>query len=87
MTRTNVVRKQRREAIALARDAGFTYITGFWLNTPLWLCLQRNEHRDRQVPVSVILDMHRSLMGAPPALQEGLDKLLEIKMNEGTSTK
>ncbi len=76
---TNVVRKQRRDAIALARENGFTYITGLWLNTPLWICLERNEQRDRQVEPPVILNMHRSLIGAPPTLQEGLDKLIEVR--------
>ena len=76
---TNVVRKIRREAIALARDCGFTYFTGLWLNPPLSLCLERNQHRDRQVPVNIILDMHRALLGAPPSLAEGIDRLIEIK--------
>ncbi|WP_421656916.1 AAA family ATPase [Leptothermofonsia sp. ETS-13] len=75
---TNVVRKQRRDAIALARISGFTCITGLWLNPPLWVCLERNEKRDRQVPVSVILDMHRSLISAPPTLEEGIDRLIEV---------
>jgi len=76
---TNVVRKQRREAIALARESGFTYITGLWLNTPLWVCLERNEKRDRKVEPPVILNMYRSLISAPPSLQEGLDKLIEVR--------
>jgi predicted kinase len=76
---TNVVRKQRREAIALARQCGFTYITALWLNTPLTTCLERNQNRDRRVPVSVILDMYRCLVGAPPALEEGVDRLIEVR--------
>jgi predicted kinase len=76
---TNVARKQRREAIALARSSGFTYITGLWLNTPFWICLERNQQRDRHVSEPVVLDMYRSLMGAPPSLEEGLDKLIEVK--------
>ncbi|MGA7937351.1 MAG: AAA family ATPase, partial [Kovacikia sp.] len=76
---TNGVRKQRREAIALARSSGFTYLTGLWLNPPLGICLERNQQRDRQVPLSVILNMHRSLRETPPKLQEGLDKLIEIR--------
>jgi predicted kinase len=75
---TNVVRKQRREAIALAHSSGFNYITGLWLNPPLWVCLERNEKRDRQVPPPIILDMHRSLIGAPPALEEGMDRLIVV---------
>jgi predicted kinase len=75
---TNAVRKQRRQTIALARESGFTHITGLWLNVPLWLCLQRNQQRDRQVPEEVILHMSRSLCDAPPSEAEDFDRLLEI---------
>ena len=75
---TNVVRKQRREAIALAREAGFTDITGIWLNVPLGLCLQRNQQRDRQVPDDIIHRMSCCLHNAPPSEQEGFDRLIEI---------
>lgn len=75
---TNAVRKQRRAAIALARKTGFTHITGIWLNVPLALCLERNQQRSRVVPEAVILRMHRRLLGAPPALEEGLDRLIEL---------
>lgn len=73
---TNVVRKQRRQAIALSRACGFTHITGIWLNTPLKVCLHRNQARDRQVPPAVIERMYRRLWGAPPATSEGLDELI-----------
>ncbi|MDX2230405.1 MAG: AAA family ATPase [Leptolyngbyaceae cyanobacterium bins.349] len=76
---TNVVRKQRRQAIALARHCGFTHITGIWLHTPVWLCVQRNQQRDRQVPKDIIYRMNRRLCGAPPSLQEDLDELIELK--------
>lgn len=75
---TNAVRRDRRRVIALARTCGFTTIIGVWLNTPLADCLQRNQQRDRQVPEAIILQMHRRLMGAPPALEDGCDRLLEI---------
>lgn len=76
---TNVVRKQRRQAIALARDCGFTQITGIWVNTPIWLCVSRNRQRDRQVPKDVIYRMNRRLQGAPPALADGCDRLFDLK--------
>lgn len=76
---TNVVRRQRRQALALARDCGFTQIIGLWCNLPLEVCWERNQHRDRQVPEAVLLRMHRRLQGAPPDLQEGFDQLLTIK--------
>lgn len=75
---TNAVRRQRRHAIALARHSGFTHLTVVWLDTPLDLCLARNRQRDRQVPESVILQMHRCLVGAPPTLNEGCDRLIRI---------
>jgi predicted kinase len=73
---TNVVRKQRRQAIAHARGCGFTHIWGVWLNPPLECCLARNQQRDRRVPEPVILRMQRRLVAAPPNLTEGLDALL-----------
>ena len=83
---TNVVRKQRRQAIDLARKTGFSHITGLWVNTPLSVCLTRNWNRDRKVPEEVILRMNRRLTGAPPSTEEGLDHLIEFTTDRGTST-
>lgn len=76
---TNVVRKSRRDAIALARASGFTHLTGIWLNQPLAVCLQRNQQRDRQVPDLIIERMNRRLWGAPPTIEEGFDCLIELR--------
>ncbi|MBW4676831.1 MAG: AAA family ATPase [Desmonostoc geniculatum HA4340-LM1] len=73
---TNAQRRHRREAISLARDFGFSHITGIWVNMPVWLCLARNKRRSRQVPEEIILRMHRQLRDAPPSLEEGLDSLI-----------
>lgn len=73
---TNAVCQQRRDAIALARETGFTYITGMWLNTPIWLCLAQNQRRQRRVPDQVILRMYGQLRDAPPTLSDGLDRLI-----------
>ncbi|MBO1350917.1 MAG: AAA family ATPase [Hormoscilla sp. GUM202] len=70
---TNAQRCQRRWAIALARETGFTHITGIWLRAPLLACLERNRNRPRQVPEEVVFRMHRQLSGAPPAVNEGMD--------------
>jgi predicted kinase len=74
---TNAVRKQRRQAIALARKIGFTHITGVWVDVPIEICLERNQQRLRRVPEEVILRMARRLYGAPPSLEEGLDRLIQ----------
>lgn len=73
---TNAQRKNRRELIELARDLGFMQITAIWVKTPVWMCLVRNQKRDRQVPEEIILRMHRQLRDAPPSLEEGLDRLI-----------
>lgn len=75
---TNVVRKQRRQAIALAQESGFTHITGLWLDVPLSVCLQRNAERDRQVPEPILYQMHRRLIGAPPNIADGFHCLVTL---------
>ncbi|MEA5580619.1 AAA family ATPase [Nodularia harveyana UHCC-0300] len=73
---TNAQRRKRREIIALAREVGFTKIIGLWVRTPVWLCLARNQQRQRQVPQEIIWRMYRQLRDAPPTLEEGIDKLI-----------
>jgi predicted kinase len=75
---TNAQRRHRREIIALARDLGFTEIIGLWVDTPVWLCLARNQKRSRQVPEEIILKMHHQLRDAPPNLEEGLNCLIRV---------
>ncbi|MBD1806725.1 AAA family ATPase [Microcoleus sp. FACHB-SPT15] len=73
---TNAAQCHRVEAIALARSTGFTKITGIWLDTPVLMCLERNQKRSRIVPNEVIWQMHSSLLDAPPSLKDGLDRLI-----------
>ncbi|BAZ24698.1 hypothetical protein NIES4073_55950 [Kalymmatonema gypsitolerans NIES-4073] len=73
---TNAQRRHRREVIAIAREIGFTHITGVWVRTPVWLCLARNKKRERKVPEDVILRMYRQLRDAPPTLEEGFDHFI-----------
>ncbi|PIG92291.1 AAA family ATPase [Gloeocapsopsis sp. IPPAS B-1203] len=81
---TNAQRRQRREVIALARAIGFNYITGVWVDTPIWLCLARNKRRKRTVPEEVVLRMHRQLRDAPPTLTEDLDCLIHYSRDQGS---
>jgi predicted kinase len=73
---TNVVRRQRRQVLATARSLGFEQFIALWVDTDLSLCLHRNQARDRQVPMDIILKMQRHLVGAPPSLAEGFDTLI-----------
>ncbi|MDX2098649.1 MAG: AAA family ATPase [Leptolyngbyaceae cyanobacterium bins.59] len=82
---TNAACKQRREVLTIAREAGFTYITGIWLHTPLEICLERNRSRSRQVPKEVILHMHRQLTDVPPSITEDLDEIRILQSPERNS--
>ncbi|ELS34002.1 MULTISPECIES: AAA family ATPase [Pseudanabaena] len=73
---TNYKREYRKNIIYLAKENGFKPITGIWLNVPLWICLSRNETRDRVVPDDIVVDMYRTLSYTPPTLSEGFDRIL-----------
>ena len=79
---TNCDPRHRGEMIKLAKNLGFTPVSGIWLNVPLWVCLERNELRANPVPEAVIMNMYKTLMGRSPNLREGFDYLM-IK-EEGT---
>jgi predicted kinase len=78
---TNTRRRSRRAVIALARSISFTHITGLWVDTPLFLCLERNRQRDRQVPEEVIQRMHCQLHGGSPGLEEGMSCLIRYSLS------
>lgn len=78
---TNTRRRNRRGAIAAARDLGFTSITLVWFDLPLSLALERNRGRSQPVPADVIAAMHRQLQGAPPSTREGGDDLLILEQS------
>jgi predicted kinase len=82
---TNAQRRQRKDAIALAREIGFNQIIGIWVNTPLSVCLERNQKRDRQVREEIIMGMYQQLTDAPPSKADGLDRviILRSKKEEG----
>ncbi|MBD2109587.1 AAA family ATPase [Nodosilinea sp. FACHB-13] len=76
---TNARRRHRREAIATARQIGFTSIALVWFDLPLSLAIEQNRGRSRQVPADIIATMHRQLQGAPPSLQEGVNRVLVLR--------
>ncbi|AFY73303.1 putative kinase [Synechococcus sp. PCC 7502] len=73
---TNYRSHYRQEIITLSKNIGFTSITGIWLNVPLWICLERNEHRTNPVPENIIMEMYKTLMHRSPSLREGFDYLM-----------
>lgn len=83
---TNTRRRGRRDVINTVRDAGFSKILAVWFDTPIALCLQRNQQRSRQVPPDVIHTMARQLAGAPPHVDEGFEALYRICPSVKAST-
>lgn len=80
---TNTRRRHRREFIQAAKGCGYSPIHALWLDTPLTVCLARNQARARQVPPEVIEKMHRQLTAAPPSEAEGLASIKKIGINIG----
>jgi predicted kinase len=75
---TNAHPIHRTQAIALARDCGFTTVIGLWFDVPIALCLTRNQGRSRQVPAAVIERMDAMLRSHPPQLADGFDQVMRI---------
>ena len=69
---TNINGKHREPIIERARKFGYTDIQIWVVDTPLEVCLARNQERDRNVPDDVVENMYRSLHGAgKPQKHEG----------------
>lgn len=75
---TNARRRHRREFLEAAQSHGYDPIHALWLDTPLAVCLARNQSRARTVPPEVIEKMHRQLSDAPPGEAEGFASIKRI---------
>lgn len=75
---TNIRRRYRRQVLRQAQAMGFSRCLGLWFDTPLAVCLGRNQQRSRQVPPDIIHRMTRQLQGGPPDCKEGFAALIRI---------
>lgn len=57
-------------------------IIGWYLQTPLEVCYQRNKNRLRQVPEDVIETYAIALEQSPPSKDEGFTELHRIPYNQ-----
>ena len=78
---TNAYPPWRMELVKKLKQRGATQITASYLDTPLAVCLQRNCHRQRQVPETIIQDFHQALVQCPPTLAEGFTAVYPIPWN------
>lgn len=79
---TNPTVEDRAAIIALARAHGACVI-GFYFDSPLADCLERNSRRagKERVPDSALFITQRRLR--PPALDEGFDRLEQVSLSPG----
>lgn len=78
---TNARQAHRLDWLALVAPLQQQWIA-WQLDTPLELCLERNQQRDRIVPPAIIEAMAIALITHPPTLTEGWHSLILIKPNE-----
>lgn len=74
---TNLTVKKRAEI--LKRIPGNYIKVAVFNNTPLDICIERNNKRDRSIPENVIVNMSKSLQ--PPTIEEGFDHIIEIDVD------
>lgn len=78
---TNAKQAHRLDWLALVAPLQQQWIA-WQLDTPLVLCLERNQGRDRLVLPAVIEAMANTLATHPPTVAEGWHTLIPIKPNE-----
>ena len=71
-------KRDRRELIERSREAGAAEVIGYWFDTPLATCVERNQGRSRIVPEAVLAAMYRRLQLNPPTTEEGFDRIVKI---------
>lgn len=76
---THSKRSDRVRMTTFCRQHGAKHIAGYWFDTPLAVCRQRNRQRDRIVPDAVLTKMHRQLADTPPSNDEGFDEIIQVK--------
>ena len=80
---TNIERKWRKPWIKIAKQKG-AQVEAVFFDTPVELCKQRNQRRDRVVPNEAIDEMAAKLK--PPSKDEGFDQIRTIPASANTKT-
>ncbi len=69
----------REEFVQLAREGGALHIIGAYADIPLALAHERNQSRERIVPMHIIEIKHSALTENPPTLSEGFDAIVPLE--------
>jgi len=80
---TNAKRSWRMDLLQKLQQYENVQWIGLHLKTPLEVCKQWNQQRQRQVPEDVIENMYNSLKDFPPINAEGFSAVYSIPYNQG----
>lgn len=76
---TNVKRVWRQDVIKTRPNLDWI---AWQMLTPLKVCLERNQTRDRQVPMDVVIDYAQILHQEPPNTSEGFRSVHDVPMTD-----
>lgn len=82
---TATIRRWRASDIAAGKPYA-TRVVCIWMDTPLDVCLFRNDERIQRdgfvnIPASEVERMARQLTANPPDLSEGFDEIIRVELN------
>ena len=80
---TNLSPKERRHWFRLAREFGYE-VHAVYFDVPLETCVERNQKRQRVVPVEVMQRMSAKLR--PPTFEEGFSKIIVVRVKQRPAT-
>jgi predicted kinase len=78
---TNLSPKERRHWIRMAREFGYE-VHAVYFDVPLETCIERNQKRQRVVPLEVMQRMSTKLR--PPTFEEGFSKIVVVRVKQRT---
>ena len=80
---TNAKAQDRQQMARFCRNLGARTV-GYWFKTPLRVCMERNQARERVVPDRAMRRMAYCLRSAPPDLTDGFDEIIKILPPQGS---
>ena len=78
---TNIRRAWRTDLVQSMTHDNLRWIA-WQMVTPVKTCLERNQGRDRQVPIDVIIDFAQILNQEPPSTTEGFEAIYDVPLDE-----
>ncbi|MBE9240143.1 ATP-binding protein [Synechocystis salina] len=80
---TNAKKAWRIELLQKLKQLGDIDVIGLYVKTPLEICQQWNQQRERKVPDFIIEDYHQTLKQFPPTPAEGFTTVIDVLYENG----